>query len=309
MATVAHTLSKILPRPIASLLRPYWHWIRDAAKFLFLQNGRFSYEFSSSACTASRLIDGKRFRVVVRSYQEFRRFHQFGLFPDDIVQRWMRWITDCEVLYDIGSANGLEGFFVYNRHGSKIVFVEPFTPSIETILKTACLICKETHSSQDFEIVQAACDTSPSHQRLYMHETPRPGVTNNSFAHLEEYDRGGRQDRKVVISQWVPSLSLDALHWDLGLPNATHVKIDIDGFEDRAMRGATQMLEDGQVKSWAIEINGRENLEEICALMDRYGYTDVGAWEHYPGNPEYTADHIFVRNDLVDTWQLAADST
>jgi hypothetical protein len=106
-----------------------------------------------------------------------------------------------------------------------------------------------------------------------------------------------------MASQWVPSVSLDSLHWDLGLPLPTHVKIDIDGFENRAMEGATKLLESGAVRSWAIEINGTENLAEIGALMPRRGYTEVGSWEHYPGYIHYSGDHIFVRNDLVDAWR------
>ena len=74
--------------------------------------------------------------VVVRSYKEMRRFYQFGGYDGDPVFDWMQRIKDCDLVYDVGSANGLEGFFIHHLHGSRIVFVEPFTPSVETILKT-----------------------------------------------------------------------------------------------------------------------------------------------------------------------------
>tara|TARA_B100000315_G_scaffold247438_1_gene276122 strand:+ start:300 stop:1226 length:927 start_codon:yes stop_codon:yes gene_type:complete len=303
MATIAHTISKVLPKPVANGLRPLWHRLRDLTKFVIAQGGRLAYDGKIGEWVASRSFDGRRLYVVVRSFQEFRRFHQFGMFADDIVQHWMRWIEDCEVLYDIGSANGLEGFYINHLHRGRIVFVEPFTPSVETILKTICVIETRHDSARGFEVVQAACDVEPTYQRLYMHGGPIPGVTNNSFAHLEEYDRGGRQDRPVVVSQWVPSISLDSLHWTYGLPLATHVKIDIDGFEDRAMRGATRLLESGNVKSWAIEINGQENLKEIGELMEGHGYRDVASWEHYPEHPDYAADHIYVQAELVPAWR------
>lgn len=306
MTTLAHNISRILPRSIANWLRPIWHVGRDVSAFIFTQGGRLCYHAGMHTFTASRSFSGRRQKIAVRSFKELRRFHQFGTFEGDIVQDWMEWISDCEVLYDVGSANGLEGLYVHHLHGCEIIFVEPFTPSIESIMKSICM--RGTGASGDFEVVHAACDERPTYQRLFMHEGPIPGSTNNSFAHPEEYDRGGRGDRPVMVSQWVPSVSLDSLHWDYGLPLATHVKIDIDGFEDRAMRGAAKLLASGHVKSWAIELNGIGNRDEIQSLMSSHGYVDVGNWDHYPGYEHYTADHIFVRSDLESNWRERSQS-
>ena len=303
MTTLAHRVSRLLPSPLARHLRPGWHRLRDLGKFMIEQGGRLAYDRPLGAWIASRPLGPRRMEVVVRSYKELRRFHQFGTKQGDIVFDWMQRIRDCELLYDVGSANGLEGFFIHHLHRSRVVFVEPFTPSIETILKTIARLQEHGDRPRGFEVVQAACDDQPRHQRLYMHELPVPGATNNSFAEPADYARGGRREVPVMVSQWVPSVSLDSLHWNLGLPLPTHVKIDIDGFENRAMRGASRLLESGHVRSWAIEINGRDNVEEICALMPRYNYTEVGSWEHYPGYAHYSGDHIFVRNDLVDAWR------
>ena len=306
MTTFAHSISRLLPNCISERLRPAWHISRDISAFLFRQGGRISYDTDMRTFTASRPFAGRRQVITVRSYRELRRFHQFGTFAGDIVQDWMAWISDCEVLYDVGSANGLEGLYVHHLHGCKIIFVEPFTPSVESIMKSICV--RDAGANGDFEVVHAACDERPTYQRLFMHEGPVPGSTNNSFAHPEEYDRGGRAGRAVTVSQWVPSVSLDSLHWDYGLPLATHVKIDIDGFEDRAMRGAEKLLASGHVKSLAIELNGVDNRDEIQALMASHNYVDVGFWDHYPGYEHYTADHIFVRSDLENNWHERGQS-
>lgn len=296
MTTLAHRISRLLPRPAAAALRPVWHVCRDISAFILRQGGRIGCNRGMRTFTASREFAGRRLTIAVRSYQELRRFHQFGTFEGDIVQRWMACIDDCDVLYDVGSANGLEGLYVHHLHGCKIIFIEPFTPSIESIMKSIGL--RNGGDGNDFEVVHAACDERPSYQRLYMHEGPIPGSTNNSFAHPEEYDRGGRSERPVLLSQWAPSVSLDSLHWDYGLPLATHVKIDIDGFEDRAMRGAARLLASGHVRSWVIELNGIDNRDKIRALMAAHGYVETGSWNHYPGYVHYTADHVFIRADL-----------
>lgn len=304
MTTIAHRLSKLLPAPAVRRLRPAWHRLRDLGLFVIRKGGRLRYDPRLGCWVASRpLGNRRRLSVAVRSYRELRRFYQFGTSEGDVIYDWMRRIRDCEVLYDVGSANGLEGFFINHLHGGKIVFIEPFTPSVETILKTICVIQKAGGGGRGFEVVQAACDTEPSYQHLYMHEGPVPGSTANSFAYLEEYDRGGRQDREVAVSQWVPAVSLDSLHWEHGLPLPTHVKIDVDGFEDRVLAGARKLLESGSVRSWAIELNGEHNRAEISALMVDHGYQEVAAWEHYPGYEHYTGDHVFVRNDLVEAWR------
>ena len=136
MTTLAHRVSRLLPSPLARHLRPGWHRLRDLGKFMIEQGGRLAYDRPLGAWIASRPLGPRRMEVVVRSYKELRRFHQFGTKQGDIVFDWMQRIRDCELLYDVGSANGLEGFFIHHLHRSRVVFVEPFTPSIETILKT-----------------------------------------------------------------------------------------------------------------------------------------------------------------------------
>lgn len=302
MATLAHTASRLLPRPLALWLQPRWHFVRDAALFIVKHNGRFRRDRALGAWIASRPFAGRRMEVVVRSYKEMRRFYQFGSYEGDPVFDWMQRIDDCDLVYDVGSANGLEGFFIHHLHDSRIVFIEPFTPSVETILKTIAHLDRGDDKDRKFEVVQAGCDESPGYNRLYMHQPPMPGSTMNTFGRLDEYARGGREGEPVFATQWVPSVSLDSLHWDYGLPLPTHVKIDIDGFEDRAMRGAARLLTSGHVRSWAIELNGDDNVAEICALMAKHGYVEVARWEHYPGYEHYTGDHIFVRKDLAEDW-------
>lgn len=305
--TVAHSISRVMPRGLAKRLQPLWHRLRDLGQFYFRRKGNLRYDAAIGNWIAARPVDGgKTMRIVVRSYKEFRRFVVFGRFDGrDIVDTWMRRIDDCKVLYDIGSANGLEGFYVNRLWGAKVVFVEPFTPSIETILKTIVVLERHGEAGDGFEVVQAACDEKASLQRLYMHHLPTPGGTGNSFADLQDYCRGGRQDRPVAVTQWTPSITLDGLHWEMGLPAPTHVKMDVDGFEDRAMRGAAHLLKERIVRSWAIEINGTEHLATIRALMAGHGYEEVGSFDHYPGAADYTGDHIFVRDDLVDWWRKA----
>ncbi|MEZ5647718.1 MAG: FkbM family methyltransferase [Alphaproteobacteria bacterium] len=316
--TLAHKLGRLLPSFLFDSMQPLWHRVRDVTLFILKRRGRIWFNWSLWSWIASRpMSDGRYMSIVIRSYRELRRFYQFGhldkvnvdvsdnmeKLSEDLVFQWMKRISRCEVLYDVGTANGLESFHVFHLHNCKIVMIEPFTPSIETILKTAAYL---KHSGKDIskiEVVHAAIDEAERYQRLYMHSGPLPGSTNNSFANLEDYCRGGRQGIPVVTSQWVKSVTLDSLFQVHNLPIATHVKMDVDGFEDRAMRGAQELLKTRHVRSWIIEISEEPNLKEIRALMKAHGYIEVASQDHYPGYKYYCGDHLFMRDDLAEDWR------
>ncbi|MBJ26626.1 MAG: hypothetical protein CMM30_02895 [Rhodospirillaceae bacterium] len=300
--TFASLIGKSLPKPISYFLRPYWHKVRDYIGFKIQHKGRLYFDKKIGEWVAIRTFNNKPLGVTVRSYRQFRRYYQFGRHDrDDVVYLWMNSIDDCSVLYDIGSSNGLEGFLVNHLWGSKIVFVEPFTPSIETILKT--IVLQGESKKDNFEVLQAGCDSDMGHRKLYMHHGPIPGVNRNSVGKPEDYDRGGRQDQPILCHQWIMSVSLDGMHWELDLPKPTHIKIDVDGFENHVLMGAKKLLEDGCVHSWAIELNGHENQRKIISIMEKSGYNLIAEWEHYPGYKHYSGDAIFVRQDLVSKYQ------
>lgn len=306
--TIAHTLGQALPPPAKRFLQPKWHKLRDYVLFRHRLKGRLYRDRSIAEWVAVRQLGGRDLAVPVRSYRQFRRYYQFGRQGDrDVVFAWMRRIDDCEMFYDIGSSNGFEGFLVNHLWGCKIAFVEPFTPSVETILKT--IVLQDPGKLDDFEVVQAGCDEKMEHCKLYMHHGPIPGANRNSVGKPESYDRGGRQTQPVLCHQWLMTVSLDGLHDTLGLPQPTHVKIDVDGFENHVMVGAKRLLAERQVRSWAIELNGDENRASVTATMRDAGYEVVAEWEHYPGSEHYSGDSIFVRDDLVEEYRarLARD--
>lgn len=296
MATIAHQLSRLMPSGMADKLRPKWHWHRDAWELRRL-GGTLQRAPDLGGLIARRPFGPQRrmMPIIIRSYRELRRYAQFGQLPGDVVHGWLHEAKTCGVLYDVGSANGLEGFLMNHLHGSQVVFIEPYTPSIESILKSIYILGQEGRPIDGFNVVHAGCDEKESYGRLLMHGVPKPGETMNTFEDPAAYCRGGRPDGSVVVSQWLKGVSLDCLNEVYGLPLPTHVKIDVDGFENRVIRGAANLLKKGVVKSWAVEITGEENLKEIETAMHSAGYREVGRGEHYPGYIPFTYDIIYER--------------
>ena len=247
---------------------------------------------------------GRRLGICVRSYKELRRFHIMGRGEfNDAVWKWLHWIRDGGMLYDVGSANGLEGALAYHLHDLDVVFIEPYTPSIESILKTMALATRRNGHKGRVEIVHAGCDAEESYSRLLMHNAPIAGETRNTFRDASVYcDAETRVDAPVAMSQWVKGVTLDCLHEVYGLDRATYVKIDVDGYEGRVLRGAAGLLAAGTVKAWAIETSGADLMAEVASVMSQHGYVEAARHEHYPGDARLTYDFIYMRPELLDDW-------
>tara|TARA_A100001037_G_C15129317_1_gene627904 strand:- start:1044 stop:1904 length:861 start_codon:yes stop_codon:yes gene_type:complete len=274
--------------------RPKWNLLRLACEFR--GPGRsLRYDQSLASWVATKPVDGKPMSFVVRSYRELRRFRNFGIDPSaDLTYRWLRGASNCKVFYDVGASIGIYGIGAHVIHGAKSVFVEPYAPSIETLLKSISLV----GTPENFEVVQAGIDAVPSYGRLYIHNPPKPGVTKTSYSDLSNYTLGGRDTDPVHASQWLPGVSLDQLIFEYGLPRPTHVKIDVDGFEVNAMKGATRLLQERSASSFCIETNGNENLQAIEGLMADAGYKEIDRQRH-ERHEYFIADVVYQRDNEV----------
>lgn len=99
------------------------------------------------------------------------------------------------------------------------------------------------------------------------------GSALHSFGVAEDY--GGRSFRPFH-EQGTVGVSLDYLWqaWDLDFPN--HVKIDVDGLEEKIIAGATQTLKDRRLKSVLIEISGSKgNSDAILRPLTEAGFSQV----------------------------------
>jgi FkbM family methyltransferase len=298
MASLVHHLSKLLPAHVIERIRPRWNIYRAKQRLCSELGGQYRFDETLRCHVASRQVEGVALEVPVRSYRELARFVHFGEDRDDLVHRWLNTIDDCETLYDVGSANGLEGFFAAARHGCRVCFIEPFTPSIDALLKGVYLVGRRGGDTSAFEVFAAGCDREPGYRKLYSHHPPSAGVTLNSFDAPDQYCRGGRQNEPIAVTQWVAGVSLDQIHFDLGQPKPTHVKVDVDGFEGRVIEGAKRLVESGHVRSFMIEVNpGRER--EVATPLKANGYVEIAAFEHYPGRNDCW-DRCYARSDLAD---------
>ena len=290
-----NVIKKALPEDFKKHLRPTWDRFKLYADF-FAEGGRLFKDPDLKNYIATRSFGGRPLPIVVRSKREFKRWANFYGENRETMHDWMTNLKGCEVVWDFGAANGLEGFYLNHMHGAKIVFVEPFTPSIETILKTIYYQQKMDPSKRGkFEVLQAVVDDKTKYQRLDIHDKPLAGETLNSASEgKSDYCHGGRLDKPVAVSQWLSSVCMNDMLNVFKLPAPTHVKMDIDGYELRALYGAKELLASGCVKEWCIEVTDQKGAE-VIDILDKAGYKKVAEYMHYPNIPYSPTDYIFVK--------------
>ena len=295
--TLAHRISRVTPTPVVRALRPKWHIAREVAKFRFGRGGRLKWVSDLHCWQATIKLPRGTLYVPVRSYRNLRQITQFGADPKSLVFDWLNAIDDCEMLYDIGASNGYEGMYTHAAHDCHVASVEMFVPSVENILLAFVMTERAGRDMSKIDVMLGACDIEPSYKKLKMHNLPVAGGTRTSFDNVEEYGRGGRGAQPVFASHWSPAVSIDSLHGEFGLPVPSHVKIDVDGFEGRVMRGASETVAARLVRQWIIEVSP-ERQEEIAQLMAQHGYVEIAHHEHYPGKND-CFDRLYVRDDIV----------
>jgi len=123
----------------------------------------------------------------------------------------------------------------------------------------------------NMESIQEQCSLNELSWVLVVNEAVSDSV---GYAWLERSHAGAptahiRDHRGASECIRVPTTSLDAAAKKYGAPSL--VKIDIEGAEDRALRGATNLLRHDRPK-FVIELHSRETAEGIRALLLNSGY-------------------------------------
>ena len=301
--TVASKIGKLLPKTLFDYLQPEFHFYRSKSK-LKKRGGTITYNKIYGGWILNIPMPNKKHMIVLaRSIKELESAVNFGTNKKNLVWKWLNWIDSKNTLYDVGSANGLEGFSAAHLRFSNVFFIEPYTPSIETILKTIFLTNMKNKSIGKFEVIHAACTEKDDYKRLSMHEEPIPGVIKNTYGDRSGYEeRGGRNRKKVYLDQWTKGISIDSLKYNYKLKAPDYVKIDVDGHETLVIKGAMKTIAKGTVKSWAIEINDQSRINYITKIMKKHGYVVAGDYEHYPGFKPRSIDRIFMKKKYLDSW-------
>jgi FkbM family methyltransferase len=191
-----------------------------------------------------------------------------------------RYFKPGEVMYDIGANIGLYSLFAakHLRGQCKVYAFEPEALNHAQLSKSIYL-----NGLSDVVLPCCLAVTDKlCFDRFYLH--PRnfqnmaaghlvPGSALHSFGSTEDYSGASFQPFHL---QGAVGVSLDHLWqtWGLDFPN--HVKIDVDGLEEKIIGGAKQTLADPRLKSVLVEVSAAKGASDpILQRLTQAGFVRV----------------------------------
>lgn len=207
---------------------------------------------------------------------------------------WIEGFEDGDVFWDIGANVGVYSLYAALLNKVKTYAFEPSAANYFILNRNI----KVNHFAERVSAFCLALGDKTELSHLYMgDESEELGGALNQFGASVDWDG---KPFKPVFTQGMLGYSIDDFiaAFDIDFPN--HLKIDVDGIEDKVIGGCAKTLADSRVKSILIELNVEraEYSEGIISIIENSGFKlearrhaemfDSGPWSAF-------YNHIFVR--------------
>ena len=211
--------------------------------------------------------------------------------PDTLA--WIDSFKKEDIFYDIGANVGLYSLYA----GMKGVECVSFEPESQNYAE----LNRNIYANQLGGKIHAyciACSNENKSDKLYLSQF---GVGQALHNFGEEKDYNGHSSISGY-QQTALSYPLDQLIEKYGLRKPTHVKIDVDGIEEKVIEGAIKTLAQESTRSVLIEINeNRETDKRIVDVLLGLGFSLISRY-HAPifdqGDFSAIYNYIFSREAL-----------
>jgi FkbM family methyltransferase len=232
-------------------------------------------------------------RTIARTRKEVGRFKNG---QSRQMTEWMRQFEEGDVFYDIGANVGAVSLAAgaIHRNRLRIVAIEPATSSFDTMVRNLSL---NGFLSSTIPIQAALLDRTKL-EPLNYYDTTAAGTSFHAVGQAVDFE--GKPFTPAEV-QLVPTFALDDLIRTLELPAPTVVKIDVDGYEEQVLRGATSTLQAGTVRELEIEVVDHDRagtrLRAVAALLAEHGYEQAETAQHdsHGEGESFVADYLFKR--------------
>lgn len=200
---------------------------------------------------------------------------------------WIEQMKEGEVMYDIGANIGSYSVLA-GKKGVKVFSFEPEAENYSLLVKNLQLNNIEPN---------AYCLAISDEEKAGTLYAGQQGVGGacHSFNEKVGYDL---KEKNFGFSQGCFGVPLDKLIED-GLPHPQHLKIDVDGFEYKVIKGAEKILSNG-IKSVLIEVNTNlqqhiDMVEHLCKMGFEFDEQQVERAKRKEGTFKGVAEYIFTK--------------
>lgn len=244
-----------------------------------------------SGLVAEVILEGKKARFYTPN--EMTRWRANGVYTKEPVTiAWLREIPQGSVLADIGANVGMYTVFAALARGARVIAFEPESENYAILNRNLQL----NGIGDQVLALCAALSDQPGVDRLYL-SAAIAGGSCHSFGEEVGFDL---KPRAAAFAQGSIAFRFDDLVGSGQVPPPEFVKIDVDGFEHKVIRGMAQTLRKTTVRSMLVELNPalaehlaiRRFLEEIGFAWDA---AQVAAATRSSGPFVGVAEHVFRR--------------
>jgi len=179
---------------------------------------------------------------------------------------WINSMEDGDVFYDIGANIGV--FSVYAAINRKISVL-----SFEPLPSNYYLLNLNLERNNLAEVAQAYCLAMSDQDnlgRFYAQDTEFGSALSSYGQPIEQYGQTHASD----FEQGMLGMTLNTFTRTYQPRFPTHLKIDVDGNEDKIILGASEILSDTRLKSISIELNesNPEYVERVSQTINNAGF-------------------------------------
>ena len=220
--------------------------------------------------------DGLRFRL--ESFREYKRVRRPPPMAGPLV-RWLGSLGADAVFYDIGANTGALSL-VAARAGQgrvRVVAIEPAFDSFAALVRNVAANGLENVVTPLQVALSDKTGVQPFHRASL-----GAGTALHALGSPVDYARNPFVAASV---EQVLAFRLDDLVQIAGLPRPTHIKLDVDGLEDRVLAGSEALLTSGpcQVFTEVVEaVEGDPHAEKLIGFLSERGFRVAERVDHRP---------------------------
>jgi FkbM family methyltransferase len=205
---------------------------------------------------------------------------------------WIGGFRAGEVLVDVGANVGLYTIWAARTRGATVYAFEPESQNY-------ALLNRNIHYNALGSQVQAFCIALSDRSGLGELHLSR-FAAGGSCHSLDERVDPCHRPAAPEFTQGCVAATLDGLLAEGRIAPPQHIKVDVDGFEPKVLRGARSVLRGESVRSLLVEVNQslpdhREMVRELTALGFKYDPEQVERARRTSGPFEGCAEYVFVR--------------
>ena len=205
---------------------------------------------------------------------------------------WIAGFKPDDILVDVGANVGMYTVWAAKTRGVRVFAFEPESQNFALLNRNIVLNGLGGRVSAYCLAISDAAGLSELHLSEFM-----AGSSCHSLGEKVDF----RHEPAVpAYSQGCVSARLDDLVASGAVPEPDHIKIDVDGFEPKVIRGAQRLIEGRKLRSMLIEINQnladhRQLVTELNARGFRHAPAQVAAAERQSGIFKGCAEYVFKR--------------